>query len=65
MKAAITAAKAGGPAANTPIALLVRRGDRYETVRIAYYQGLRYPWLESTSPGRPNGFDRLLAPTRK
>jgi predicted metalloprotease with PDZ domain len=65
MKAAITAAKAGGPSANTPIALLVRRGDRYETVRIAYHQGLRYPWLESTSPGRPNGFDRLLAPKRK
>lgn len=65
LKAAITAAKTGGPAAGAPIALLVRRGDRYDTIAIDYHKGLRYPWLDSTTPGKANGFDRLLSPRRK
>lgn len=61
IKDAITAAKAPE---SKPIALLVKRGDRYETVSIDYHDGLRWPWLESTTPGKMNGFDRLLAPKR-
>jgi len=26
---------------------------------------LRWPWLESTTPGKVNGLDRLLAPRSK
>lgn len=65
IKDAITAAKTGGSAANAPIALLVRRGDRYDTVKIDYHGGLRWPWLESATAGKVNGFDRLLAARRK
>jgi predicted metalloprotease with PDZ domain len=60
IKDAITAAKSS----KTPIALLVRRDDRYQTVTIDYHGGLRYPVLESTTPGKPNGLDRLLSPRK-
>jgi predicted metalloprotease with PDZ domain len=53
---AITAAKEGG----APIALLTKRGDRYDTVEIDYRGGLRYPWLEPVGDGE-QGLDRLLA----
>lgn len=65
IKAAVTAAKTGNEAAAKPISLLVKRGDRYDTVEIDYHGGLRWPWLESTTPGKTNGFDRLLAPHEK
>ena len=42
LKAAITEAKSG----SAPIQLLVKDGDRYRTVSIAYKGGLRYPKLE-------------------
>ena len=42
LKAAITEAKSGA----APIQLLVKDGDRYRTVSIAYKGGLRYPKLE-------------------
>lgn len=61
MKDAVTAAKTS----KTPISLLIRRDDRYQTVPIDYHAGLRYPWLESTSPGKANGLDRLLASRKK
>jgi len=57
IRAAITAAKDGG----APIELLVKRGDRYLTVPVAYHGGLRWPWLEKTGSGE-QGLDRLLAP---
>ncbi|MBT0667710.1 M61 family metallopeptidase [Novosphingobium profundi] len=60
IKDAITAAKTGNADAGKPIELLVKRGDRFETVKVDYHQGLRWPWLESTTPGKANGFDRLL-----
>ncbi|TYC89379.1 M61 family metallopeptidase [Novosphingobium sp. BW1] len=60
IKKAITAAKTGNAGADKPIELLVKRGDHYETVAIDYHEGLRFPWLESTTPGKENGFDRLL-----
>jgi predicted metalloprotease with PDZ domain len=61
IKDAITAAKS----AQAPISLLVKRGDTFNTVAIDYHGGLRFPWLESTTPGKANGLDRLLAPRTK
>lgn len=57
IKEAITAAKSGSEA----ITLLVKRGDRYDTVAIDYHGGLRYPWIEKTGKGK-QGLDLLLAP---
>ena len=54
---AIAAAKGSG---KPPIQLLIRRGERYDTVPIAYHGGLRWPWLEKVSASE-QGFDRLLA----
>jgi predicted metalloprotease with PDZ domain len=60
LKAAVTAAKNGGP-----IELLVQRGTRFQTVAIDYKGGLRWPWLERAAPGKaPTGLDLLLAPKR-
>ena len=60
IKAAITAAKAGAP-----LALLVQRGDRFDTVSIEYRGGLRYPWLERKAGATgPGGLDQLLSPQR-
>ena len=56
IKDAITAAKGGSDA----IQLLVKRGDRYDTIAIPYHGGLRYPWIEPTGKGT-QGLDRLLA----
>lgn len=53
LKDAITAAKSS----REPIELLVRKDDRFKTVRIDYHDGLRYPHLERI-PGTP---DRLAA----
>lgn len=61
MKDAITAAKT----AKAPISLLIKRGERYQTVAIDYHGGLRHPWLESTTPGKVNGFDKLLTARAK
>lgn len=57
IKEAITAAKDG----STPIELLVKRGQRYLTVPIAYHDGLRWPWLEPAGKG-DQPLDRLLKP---
>ena len=53
LKDVITAAKTD----HQPIELLVRKDDRFKTVRIDYHDGLRYPRLERI-PGTP---DRLAA----
>ena len=61
MKAAITAAKG----TDKPVTLVVQRGDHVDTVSIAYHDGLRWPWLERTAPGKaPAGLDLLLSPRR-
>ena len=61
LKQAITAAKG----AAKPIELLIRRGERFLTVPVPYYGGLRYPWLERAAGGSgPTGLDQLLAPRR-
>jgi len=60
LKKAITTAKTGAP-----VELLVQRGDRFQTVKIPYRGGLRYPWLERASVGSaPTGLDLLLEPKR-
>jgi len=48
-----------------PIELLVRRADRYQTIPVPYYGGLRWPWLEPASRGGKAGLDQLLAPRRR
>ena len=57
IKDAVTAAKTG----TAPIALLIKRGDRYMTVTVDYHGGLRYPWIEPAAAGE-QPLDRLLAP---
>jgi len=60
LKKAITAAKDG-----RGVELLFQRGDKFQTVKIDYRGGLRYPWLERTAPGTaPTGLDLLLMPKR-
>ena len=58
IKEAITAAKGSG---NQPVRLIVKRGDAFRTVPVAWHGGLRYPWLEKAATGE-SGLDRLLAP---
>lgn len=48
-------------AGQSPIALLVKKDDRYRTVELHYDGGLRYPHLERVGNGEV-GLDRLLAP---
>ena len=57
LKDTITDAKTTG----APIQLLLKRGDRYQTVSINYRGGLRYPHLERVS-NTPALLDALLAP---
>jgi predicted metalloprotease with PDZ domain len=57
---AIAAAKGGPNDRKPPIQLLVKRGERYDTVALPYHGGLRWPWLEPVAAGE-QGFDRLLA----
>ena len=56
IKDAVTAAKD----TSEPIELLVKRGERYDTIALDYHGGLRYPWIEPVGTGR-KGLDRLLA----
>ncbi len=46
---------------SNPIELLLKRGDRYETISVNYHGGLRYPHLERL-PNTPALLDALLAP---
>ena len=59
LKAAITAAKTS----RQPIGLLVKRGERFRTVGVAYHDGLRYPRLERVGSGA-SSLDALLKPLR-
>ena len=40
---------------------MVKRGDRFDTVAVPYYGGLRFPWIEPVGEGE-QALDRLLAP---
>ncbi|MEZ5681319.1 MAG: peptidase M61 [Erythrobacter sp.] len=44
--------------------LIIRRGERFETIELPYYDGLRYPWLERVGD-KSVALDRLLDPRRK
>ncbi|WP_369026640.1 M61 family metallopeptidase [Qipengyuania sp. RANM35] len=44
--------------------LIVKRGERFETITLPYFDGVRYPWLERVGD-KPAGLDRLLDPRRK
>jgi len=57
LKDAIDAAAGSGP----PIALLVKRDDRYRTVAVDWHGGLRYPRLERI-PGTTPLLDAILSP---
>lgn len=57
---ALTAAK--DPA--SPVELMVRRGERFRTIRFDYTGGLRYPHLERI-PGTPDRLGDILAPRRR
>ena len=59
LKGAITAAKGG----TQPIKLLVKDGDAYQTVDVAWNGGLRYPRLERIAKG-PSSLDALYAARR-
>ena len=57
LKAVITAAKGG----TAPTVLLIKQGNRYRQVDVAWNGGLRYPHLERTGKG-PGSLDRLFQP---
>jgi predicted metalloprotease with PDZ domain len=59
LKETITEAKTS----TAPIQLLLKRGDRYETVTVNYHGGLRYPHLERVA-GTPALLDDLLSPRK-
>ena len=56
---AITAAKD----TDAPISLIIKDGDHYRTVEIAYHDGLKYPHLERI-PGTPDRLGELYTPRR-
>ena len=60
MRDAVTAAKDS----QEPIRLLVKRGEMFDTIEIAYSGGLRYPWIEPVGSGT-KGLDRLLSARTK
>ena len=57
----LTTAVKDAKGGKTPIRLIVKRGDRYDTVEVPYHGGLRYPWIEPAGTGE-QPLDRLLAP---
>jgi predicted metalloprotease with PDZ domain len=57
---AIKAAKSG----SGPIRLIVQRGDRFDSIDIAYAGGMRYPHLEKTGAGLA-AIDLLFQPKAK
>ncbi len=48
-------------ASRKPVRLIVKRGDRFDTVEVPWFEGPRFPWLEPASAGE-QPLDRLLAP---
>lgn len=57
LKSAISGAKAD----HQPIELLLRQADRYQTTRIDYQEGLKYPRLERIE-GTPDRLDEIFRP---
>ncbi len=61
---AMTRAINGARDRKEPLQLVVQRGERVTNVSLDYHGGMRWPWLESKTPGKTNGLDRLLSPRR-
>jgi predicted metalloprotease with PDZ domain len=59
LKTAITAAKSG----NEPIELLLKRDERFRTVRIDYHDGLKYPHLQRIE-GTPDRLEAIFRPLK-
>jgi len=57
---AITASKG----TTTPIEMMLRKGERFRTIRFDYHDGLRYPHLERIE-GTPDRLGDILAPRRR
>ncbi len=57
LRSAISAAKS----AQQPIELLLRQADRYQTTRIDYREGLKYPRLERIE-GTPDRLEAIFRP---
>jgi predicted metalloprotease with PDZ domain len=57
LKGAISAAKAD----HQPIELLLKQAERYQTTRIDYYEGLKYPRLERID-GTPDRLEVIFRP---
>jgi predicted metalloprotease with PDZ domain len=60
LKAAISAARDGA----APIELIIKNGEQYRTVRLAWTGGLRYPHLERIE-GTPDRLGDILAARKK
>ncbi len=58
LRAALVAAEK----TKTPLQLLFKRGDRFQTISIDYHGGLRYPHLQRLA-GKPDRLDAILAPS--
>ena len=48
----------------TPIEMMLKKGDRFRTIRFDYHGGLRYPRLERIE-GTPDRLGDILAPRRR
>jgi predicted metalloprotease with PDZ domain len=48
----------------TPIEMMLKRGERFRTIRFDYHGGLRYPRLERIE-GTPDRLGDILAPRRR
>ena len=57
---AITASKGN----TTPIEMMLKKGERFRTIRFDYHDGLRYPHLERIE-GTPDRLGDILAPRRR
>lgn len=53
----------GAEKTKEPIKLLLKRGDDFVTVRLEYYEGLRYPHLERVG-AVPDRLDMILSPSK-
>jgi predicted metalloprotease with PDZ domain len=59
LKAAVKEAKAS----HKPIELLVKKGNTFRTIKLDYFDGLRYPRLERI-PGTKDRLDAIFAPLK-
>ncbi|HKT86198.1 MAG TPA: peptidase M61 [Novosphingobium sp.] len=61
---AMTKAVKAAKARKEPLQFVVQRGEKVMNLAVDYHGGMRWPWLETATPGKVNGLDRLLSPRR-